>query len=152
MGLSRLGLSTAMVGAMGGRWTDQKGFGNIAKRRSRYKNLWKLKRPKWFWRGVKLSGGTDNFVLLSGSFGFFSQEEELSAAWIYLTSMGIGFEDFYKQAVEWAVKRNAKIGFNPGTRQITAGLAEMKYAFAKTEVLFVNREEAGKLVGWVRET
>jgi sugar/nucleoside kinase (ribokinase family) len=66
--------------------------------------------------------------------------------------MGEGYEEFYKQAVEWAKSHNARIAFNPGTRQLKAGLEPLRYAFEATEVLFVNKEEAEELLGKEADT
>ena len=147
VGLARLGLSTAMVGVMGDGWTDQKALEILRSEGVDTKFVEIKKGQNGF--GAVLNYQEERTILsyYPEALDSFPQNAELEASWIYLTSMGTGFEDFYKQAVEWAVKRNAKIGFNPGTRQITAGLTKMRYVFAKTEVLFVNREEAGKLVG-----
>jgi sugar/nucleoside kinase (ribokinase family) len=61
--------------------------------------------------------------------------------------MGEGYENFYAQAVLWAKQKGVKIAFNPGTRQVKAGVLHLDYAYDQTDVLFVNKEEAQSLMG-----
>jgi len=68
--------------------------------------------------------------------------------WVYLTSMGESFGPFYDKVVEWlAVNPTTKLAFNPGSWQFKAGAETLKGAMARSYVIFVNREEAGKLTG-----
>jgi sugar/nucleoside kinase (ribokinase family) len=68
--------------------------------------------------------------------------------WVYLTSMGESFRPFYNHIIDW-LKKNPilKLAFNPGSWQLRAGLEGIGDVLALTHVLFVNREEAEKLVG-----
>lgn len=68
--------------------------------------------------------------------------------WVYLTSMGETFKPFYRHMVEWLRKNpEIKFGFNPGSRQIRAGIDSLKEVLQLTELIFVNRQEAEKLTG-----
>lgn len=69
------------------------------------------------------------------------------AAWVYLTSLGVGFERVYSDLAHYLDKNGTKLGFNPGTFQLRAG-ARANFAMLKrTEVLSVNKEEAQSWVG-----
>jgi sugar/nucleoside kinase (ribokinase family) len=68
--------------------------------------------------------------------------------WIYYTSMGKGFEDFQTELIEHLRnKPGTGIAFNPGTIQMKYGLESFRNILKITDILFVNREEAEKLVG-----
>jgi sugar/nucleoside kinase (ribokinase family) len=69
-------------------------------------------------------------------------------SWIYLTSMGDNFTDTYKKAADH-VRGNpsVKLVFNPGSRQIRAGIGEIKNVLDVTYLIYINREEAEKLSG-----
>jgi len=68
--------------------------------------------------------------------------------WVYLTSMGESFRPFYIHIVDWLKKNpTVKLAFNPGSWQLRAGLQGIGDVLSLTHVLFVNREEAEKLVG-----
>ncbi|MBU2036131.1 MAG: carbohydrate kinase family protein [Patescibacteria group bacterium] len=66
--------------------------------------------------------------------------------WMYLTSMGDTFKPFYNHIADFLrTNTTVKLAFNPGSRQIRAGVNEIIDILKLTEVLFVNREEAEKL-------
>ncbi len=68
--------------------------------------------------------------------------------WIYYTSLPSGFEKFQAELIDF-IKDNKNIGiaFNPGTYQLKAGLQEMKNFLQVTDILFLNTDEAKRLVG-----
>ena len=72
-----------------------------------------------------------------------------SAPWIYLTSMGDSFRPFYNHLLEWIKKKNGetKLAFNPGSRQLRAGLDSIKDVLAASYIVYVNRKEAETLTG-----
>ncbi|MCK4588541.1 carbohydrate kinase family protein [Candidatus Woesebacteria bacterium] len=70
------------------------------------------------------------------------------APWIYLTSMGDSFRPFYNHLVDWLKKnQNVKLAFNPGSRQLRAGLEAIKDVLQITHIVYVNRKEAEGLTG-----
>jgi len=70
------------------------------------------------------------------------------APWVYLTSMGESFGPFYGRVVDWLGQNpEVKLAFNPGSYQIRASKEELEPVLAKTAVIFVNRQEAGKITG-----
>ncbi|OIP80633.1 MAG: hypothetical protein COT39_04160 [Parcubacteria group bacterium CG08_land_8_20_14_0_20_48_21] len=68
--------------------------------------------------------------------------------WVYLTSASAkGFARLAKDTVVQAGYLNAKLAFNPGSQQIAKGIKELASVLAASEVLFINRQEAERLVG-----
>jgi ribokinase len=69
--------------------------------------------------------------------------------WVYLTSMGEEFMPFYNHFVDW-LKNNpsVKMAFNPGSRQLRAGMETLKPVLENTYIIYVNREEAEKMTGF----
>lgn len=68
--------------------------------------------------------------------------------WIYYTSMGKGYEEFQKLLIDFVnTNRGVGVAFNPGTIQMKYGLDTFRNILEYTDILFVNREEAEKLVG-----
>lgn len=66
--------------------------------------------------------------------------------WIYLTSMGDTFQPFYNHLVDFLNEHpDIKLAYNPGGRQIRAGYETLKNILVKTDIIFVNREEAEML-------
>jgi len=72
--------------------------------------------------------------------------------WVYLTSMGETFMPFYNHVADWIEKNpDTKLAFNPGSRQMRAGVKSIQKILEFTHMIFVNRKEAEKLTG-MKET
>jgi len=67
----------------------------------------------------------------------------LDTKWIYFSSMAQGTEKFHSDFGKF-LKKNPKIkvAFNPGTFQMRMGLSKLKDIYRRTEILFLNKEEA----------
>ena len=67
--------------------------------------------------------------------------------WVYLTSMGDSFGPFYNQLTDWLKdKPETKLAFNPGSRQIRAGMEAIRGVLSRSHILYVNRKEAETIV------
>lgn len=146
VGLSRLGLKVAMIGTMGGEWTDREAL-QILKGEGVDTEFVKVDEGK-FGFGVVINYQGERTILsyYPESTSEFPINADIDAEWIYLTTAGANFEDFYKSAVDWAINHQVKIGFNPGTRQLKAGREAIQFVLDKTEAIFLNKEEAAKLL------
>lgn len=71
--------------------------------------------------------------------------------WIYLTSMGKNHADLHADLAAYVKKTETKLGFNPGTHQLKGGLEKLKPMLEVTSVLFVNKEEAKRIVGEIAD-
>lgn len=71
----------------------------------------------------------------------------LPAHWVYLTSMGKGFEKIYPDLVKYVRKYQVRLGFNPGTYQLLAGPKANRLVLQHTDLLSLNKEEAESWVG-----
>lgn len=69
------------------------------------------------------------------------------AKWVYLTSMGVGFERIYRDLAKYLDKTGAKLAFNPGTFQLRKGPKFNKLMMERTQLLSINKEEAQSWVG-----
>jgi len=75
-----------------------------------------------------------------------------SVSWVYLTSMGDAFEPAYKKIADWVKSdKNIKLAFNPGSRQLRAGLEKIKNVLEVSYLVYINREEGEMLTG-MKET
>lgn len=146
VGLSRLGLKVAMVGTMGGEWIDRQALQILKDEGVDTKHI--CLDPNKFGFGVIINYQGERTILsyYPESTCEFPQDEDLEADWVYLTTAGHNFEDFYNQALKWSEAHHAKIAFNPGTRQLNAGKEAIKPALEKTEVIFLNKEETARLL------
>jgi len=69
------------------------------------------------------------------------------ASWVYLTSMGVGFEKIYPALAKYVDKYEVKLAYNPGTFQLRAGPAKNASLLKRTLLLSLNVEEAQSWVG-----
>lgn len=67
--------------------------------------------------------------------------------WVYLTSMGQGFEKIYKDLAKYLDTTGAQLAFNPGTFQLRQGPKANKLMLERTSLLSLNKEEAQSWVG-----
>lgn len=72
--------------------------------------------------------------------------EMASAKWIYLTSLGNDWTTPYQKALSHAATHNAQIAFNPGTIQLNEKSQVVDEVLKKTNIFFINREEAKRLI------
>ncbi len=70
-----------------------------------------------------------------------------SSRWVYYTSMGHGFEKVQPALLAYLKKTGARLGFNPGTFQIRAGLNVLKPVLRNCDVMLLNKEETQALTG-----
>ena len=68
--------------------------------------------------------------------------------WIYYTSLGKTFERLQEKLIALKKRRpEIKIAANPGSYQLRYGLAHFKKILPHADILFVNKEEAAKIIG-----
>ncbi|MEK7587101.1 MAG: carbohydrate kinase family protein [Patescibacteria group bacterium] len=144
VGLARLGLKTALIGAMGDGWMDNQAKNVLKDEGVETKYIETNKNQNGF--GVVINYQEERTILsyYPDALCCFPEDQELETDWVYFTSMGMNYESFYKQAVDWSVAHQAKIAFNPGTRQIKNN--DIGNVLAVTQILFVNREEGNDLL------
>jgi sugar/nucleoside kinase (ribokinase family) len=64
-------------------------------------------------------------------------------AWVYLTSIAGDTEEYHDDIADWLdANPSIKVGFQPGTFQMEAGTERLKRLYQRTNILFLNREEA----------
>lgn len=68
--------------------------------------------------------------------------------WVYYTSLGKTFEKLQEKLAKHLAKHSdIRLALNPGSYQFKYGLDAVMSLFARTEVLFVNKEEAAVILG-----
>lgn len=72
--------------------------------------------------------------------------ESISTKWVYLTSLGETWKEAYNKTVNFVNNNKCMLAFNPGTLQIEQGLSNIENVMSATYVLFVNKQEAEKIL------
>lgn len=68
--------------------------------------------------------------------------------WVYFSSISENALDYSDDIAEWLGENpEVKLAFQPGTFQMKAGVERLKYIYARTEVVILNREEAVLVTG-----
>lgn len=66
-----------------------------------------------------------------------------SVGWMYLTSLGEGYEEVFQKTLAWLETHpETKLAFNPGSHQLRSDIQKLRGVLSKTHLLYVNREEA----------
>jgi ribokinase len=74
------------------------------------------------------------------------QLTDATAKYLYFTSLGGQWPRAYKMALDFAKSQNSKIAFNPGSPQFQEGKEIVHEVLQKTDILFLNKEEAELLL------
>ncbi|KKQ40773.1 MAG: hypothetical protein US59_C0047G0001, partial [Candidatus Levybacteria bacterium GW2011_GWB1_37_8] len=74
--------------------------------------------------------------------------ENITTPWVYLTSLGNAWLDAYNKTVDFIKETKSSLAFNPGTLQIESGKNSIENVLSVTDLLFVNKEEGEKLLGY----
>lgn len=62
--------------------------------------------------------------------------------WIFFSSINGNHEEFTTELMAYVKKNKIKLGFNPGSLQLSLGLEKLRHIISAAEVLFVNLQEA----------
>ncbi len=145
VGLSRFGYHSSLCAEIGSDEFSQKILADLTKERIDTSLLIKKEGASSFAIGISFSNERTLFVQhveRAHNFSF----ENVAAKWLYVTSLGEKWEHAYKAVISFAKKNNIPIAFSPGTHQLEAGYTAYKEMLEHAAMLFVNKEEAGKIV------
>lgn len=79
----------------------------------------------------------------------FNPREVNTPNFIYLTSIGDNWQKAYEQVLEYAGNNNIPIGVNPGSRQLEEKTDIVIKVIRNSEIIFLNKEEAKRILGWL---
>lgn len=93
------------------------------------------------YRFPQLGSPTSRFAIRRGGVPGLAR-----ARWVYLTSMGRGWERIVPALLRYLRTASAHLAFNPGTHQLRSRSSVLRNLLAHTDLLLVNREEASQLL------
>jgi len=148
VGISRLGLITALVAEIGKDEFAQKIINTLSKEKVDSAKVYQIENQQSsFSTIINFKSERTIFsehVRREHNFSF----EDLSAKWVYLTSLGEMWTDAYSKTVDFIKKTGSNLAFNPGTLQIKSGKANIENVLSITSLLFVNKEEGEELLDY----
>ena len=148
VGLARLGFKTAMLAAIGKDYYGQQILDHY-KREGVGTEFLKINENLPTNYHFVLNYGAERTILVKHEdFSYEPIDVVDDVEWVYFSSIGqhaLGIHDDLADHLE--KHPNIKLGFNPGTFQMKLGAERLKRIYARTYVLFVNREEAQHILG-----
>lgn len=146
VGMSRLGLNTALVAEIGKDEFAQKIINTLSAEKVNTLNVKQIEgQQSSFSTIINFKGERTIFsehVKRPHNFDF----ENIVTKWVYLTSLGNRWKSAYDKTADFVKKSKARLAFNPGTLQIKSGLKNIENILLVTDVLFVNKEEATQVL------
>ena len=145
VGLSRLGLRAAVAAEVGEDDFAKRVIVNLESEKTDSSLVISSEKPTDFSVIINTMGERTIFcedLEREHNFDF----SNFNTDWIYLTSLTKKWVEAYEKVLQLAQKNDAKIAFNPGTSQIDAGYNFLSKFLKQTEILFVNKEEAQRIV------
>ncbi|MDO8655094.1 MAG: carbohydrate kinase family protein [bacterium] len=145
IGCARLGLKTAFYTVLGSDIVGREELAVFKKERvaSDY-IVWDKKRGSNF--SAVLNYHAERTILVHHEHRNYILPKLAPATWVYLSSMAPGFEKIQAALLRYVRKYKVKMGFNPGSFQMKAGLRKLAPLIRASAVFFVNREEAETLL------
>lgn len=95
---------------------------------------------------VVLNYRTERTILIYHAPKKFVLPRLANASWIYLTSLGKGFEKIHRALLAQMKRNGWKLAFNPGDQQLRAGVKALGPTLRACTVLILNKEEAETLI------
>jgi len=146
-GLARMGMKTAVISNMGADGTYQMAVETFKREKVSSKYLHKVpSEPSSY--SVVLNYKGEKTLLTSHIRHAYRLPKPLpKSKWLYVSEMGPGYENLYRQVVARAKANNIHVALNPGTIQIAERKTFLFDLIKKSFVLFVNLEEAQRITG-----
>lgn len=146
VGARRLGLSSAFFGTIGDDETGRqvKEIFNKEGVSTEYLTVEPGQKTNY---SVVINFKGERTILLNHIPREYKWNVTQSPRWIYLTSMGTGFEAIYDKVLSLVREHHTMLAYNPGTHQIKKGLDFLNPSIAASTLFFVNKEEAIMLLG-----
>jgi len=146
VGISRLGFKSSLVAEIGKDEFSQKIIDNLTQEDVNLELVKQItNEDSSITVGINFKGDRTLFtehVQREHDFDF----GEKTAKVIYLTSLGPIWEKAYEKTLEFIENNNIELFFNPGTLQIEKRNSIIWHIIPKSDVLFVNKEEAEELL------
>lgn len=146
VGSSRLGLKTGFYCIIGEDEIGEKILKKLESEHVSCEYVHVQKRAKSTY-SVILTYQTERTILLCHSPRIYNLPTLSPSKWVYLTSLGKGFEKIHKKLIPYIKNSSTKLAFNPGTYQLLAGRKALEPIFRLCALLILNKEEAEQVLG-----
>lgn len=142
--LTRLGKNSAIISNMGTDQTHAQAI-EFLKKEGVETNYIKTHKGIQSAYSAVLNLQGEKTILVSYIEKKYSLPKGLKTNWIYMSEMGSGYEQLYKQLITHIKKTGTQLGFNPGNKQIAERKQALYDLIKHTQVLIVNVEEGQRI-------
>ncbi len=152
VGTKRLGINVAPILTLGDDPISNQIVETFIKERISTSFISRQKETGSNYSTAIVVGGERTLFTFNQEKNYFFPQDFPETSWIYLTSLGDNFQETYEKTVELVkAKPDIKLAFNPGSRQVRAGVESLKNVLSVCFVVYVNRDEAETITG-VKDT
>lgn len=145
VGVSRLGMKSAMYGVLGNDYVGKEMY-HVLKHEGVATDYLRYDKKNPSDYSVVLMYNGDRTILVYHETRAYRLPAMKKSHWLFLGSIGQDPTQIHKQVLDYINKHNVKLAFNPGPVQQRQGLKKLKPLFKNTEVLFLNKEEAQRIL------
>lgn len=148
VGLSRLGLKTAIICALGKDMGGERVEKKLAKEKVSREHI-KILRDIETSFSVIINYKSDRTILVYHGLEDYSRliiPNSVKTKWFYTGPLGKNYESVYNKLTSLISEKNISLAFNPGAIQIRDNSTKLKSLLRISKVLFLNREEAQDLL------
>ncbi len=140
VGSSRLGLHAALYTFLGDDDSGRRILDHIKKEKvaTDYIRIEKGNPTNY---STALLYKTDRTLLVYHDLRHYVLPKLAPSKWIYLTSLGKGFQKIHETLIAYLKKDGVKLAFNPGTHQLLAGRKALDPILKLCAVLILNKQE-----------
>lgn len=147
VGAARLGLRTAAFTAIGNDYFGREILATYKKEKVGQEFVKINKAMPTNYHFVLNFKAERTILIKHQDYDYFDTSKIGTTPWIYFSSMGEHALPFHHQLAKYLAKHpSIKMGFNPGTFQLKLGAGKLKNIYCRTHVLFINREEAQRIL------
>lgn len=147
VGSSRLGMKTAIVSILGDDSVGRIIQENWEKEGVNMKHVILDKKRGTNYSTVLNFKGERTILVYHEPRDYRFPKDLGKSEWIYYTSLANGSEGMHPALLAHVRKYKVKLAFQPGTFQLKLGAEKLKPLIAASEVVFVNKEEAERIIG-----
>jgi ribokinase len=151
VGLSRLGVRSSLIAEIGTDEFSERIVHTLEQEQVDMTHMLRVNGKTSTGFGIQFKNERTLFVEHIPRAHAFSFDD-IHTPWIYLTSVGTEWHHVYRDITNLVTQKQWRVALNPGTPQLEEGLSVLTPVLAKTEIVFLNKEEAMHLLGMNERT
>jgi sugar/nucleoside kinase (ribokinase family) len=150
VGLSRQGKKTAIATALGDDTPRQKILETLKKEKVDNSLILLSKLVKTGFSVIFSIEGERTIFVYHGikDYSVLKIDDSVESSWFFVTSLGENSDQIENRVVEEVSEKGAHLAWNPGSLQIARGANHYRHLLKNCDVLFLNKEEAIKFLGY----